>query len=148
RYRNATGRHPMSVCSHRPATVVAVAPALAVPGAAAEKAGDVGRSATRGPGSAPAPGGGGKLPAAGARVQVRPDHAVVYDLSEGPAVRLIHVAGTLTFARDRNTRLDVGLIKIQAGEVREDGFDCEAHLREPEAGRPRPALEVGTADEP
>ena len=45
-------------------------------------------------------------------------------------VRSIHVAGTLRFDPDRDTRLDVGLIKIQAGDdASEAGFDCEAHVR-------------------
>ena len=45
------------------------------------------------------------------------------------AVRSIHVAGTLRFAPDRDTRLDVGLIKIQAGDdASENGFDCDAHV--------------------
>jgi hypothetical protein len=84
----------------------------------------------------------------------------VYDLSlplvdrqartlTNPVLRSIHVAGTLTFARDRNTRLNVGLIKIQAGDdASEDGFNCDAHVREPEAGAARPSLEVGTAEDP
>src|SRR5947209_3894796 len=71
---------------------------------------------------------GGKVPGEGARVQVKAAHAVVYDLQEGPAIRLIHVAGELKFATDRNTRLDVGLLKIQPGtDASENGFDCEAH---------------------
>jgi hypothetical protein len=74
---------------------------------------------------------------------------VSYDLKSDAVIRSIHVAGTLTFARDRDTRLDVGLIKIQAGEeASEDGFDCDAHLVEPKPGTPRPALEVGTPDQP
>src|SRR5262249_2892610 len=58
------------------------------------------------------------------------------------------VAGTLTFAHDKDTRLDVGLIKIQPGdEATEDGFDCDAHAAEPKPGK-RPALEVGTPEQP
>jgi hypothetical protein len=92
---------------------------------------------------------GGKVPPAGARVQVRAGDRVVYDVTSDTAIRSIHVAGTLTFAADRDTRLDVGLIKIQAGDnASENGFDCEAHLKEPDAGQPRPALEVGTPDRP
>ena len=103
---------------------------------------------------------GGKVPDAGDRVQVRTGHRVVYDLSlpiadfetrslYSPVLRSIHVAGTLTFARDRNTRLNVGLIKIQAGDdASEDGFNCDAHLRAPDPQTPRPALEVGTAEDP
>jgi hypothetical protein len=73
----------------------------------------------------------------------------VYDQSSDQPIRAIHVAGTLTFARDRGTRLDVGLIKIQPGdEPSEKGFDCEAHLAPLEDGKSRPALEVGTPDRP
>jgi hypothetical protein len=74
---------------------------------------------------------------------------VTYDVSSDRAIRAIHVAGTLRFATDRDTRLDVGLIKIQAGDdASEDGFDCEAHMPQAEAGSPRPALEVGTPNAP
>ncbi len=107
------------------------------------------RSARSGPWSAPATWEGGKIPAAGARVQVRSGHTVSYDLKSDQVIRSIHVAGTLTFVRDRDTRLDVGLIKIQHGEdAAEEGFDCEAHAVEPQSGKPRPALEVGTPGEP
>jgi hypothetical protein len=64
-------------------------------------------------------------------------------------IRSIHVAGTLRFPHDRDTRLDVGLIKIQPGEdPSEDGFACEAHAPDLPAGQPRPALEVGTPNRP
>jgi hypothetical protein len=64
-------------------------------------------------------------------------------------IRSIHVAGRLTFARDRDTRLDVGLIKIQAGDdASEDGFNCDTHLKPPDPTADRPALEVGTANDP
>src|SRR5262245_34658343 len=55
----------------------------------------------------------GQVPGAGARVQVRSSHEVVYDAASDDVIRSIHVAGTLVFARDRDTRLVVGLIKIQ-----------------------------------
>src|SRR5262249_36763610 len=107
------------------------------------------RSARSGPWSAPATWEGGKVPTAGARVQVRTGHTVRYDLKSDRVIRSIHVAGTLTFARDQDTRLDVGLIKIQPGdEAGEDGFDCDAHVGPPEAGQPRPALEAGTPARP
>jgi hypothetical protein len=92
---------------------------------------------------------GGKVPPAGARVQVRTGHAVTYDQDSDQAIRAIHVAGILSFARDKTTRLDVGLIKIQAGdESTEDGFECDAPLAEVDRTRPRPALEVGTPHAP
>src|SRR5262249_13426893 len=109
------------------------------------------RSAGSGPWSGPATWEDGKVPDAGARVQIRPGHTVTYDLdSKGAAVvRSIHVAGTLTFARDRNTLLSVGLIKIQPGENgSENGFDCDAHMPALKPGEPLPALDVGTPTEP
>src|SRR5262245_1158159 len=82
---------------------------------------------------------GGKVPPQHARVQIQTGHRVVYDLNKGPVIRSIHVAGTLTFARDRDTQLDVGLIKIQpGGEASEDGFDCDAHVMEADPKEARP----------
>jgi hypothetical protein len=118
------------------------------------------RSIQSGPWSAPTTWEGGKVPDQGSRVQIRAEHRVVYDLAlplvdraarrvVNPVIRSIHVVGTLTFARDRNTRLNVGLIKIQAGDdASEVGFNCDDHLRAPEPGAPQPALEVGTAEDP
>jgi hypothetical protein len=64
-------------------------------------------------------------------------------------VRSIHVAGVLSFARDRDTLLGVGLIKIQPGQdPSENGFDCDAHAPDLKPGEPRPALEVGTPNQP
>jgi hypothetical protein len=126
---------------------------LGVPAANAQAA-DLIRSVRSGPWSAPATWEGGSVPSPGARVQVRAGHTVVYDVAPEKgaapaAVRLLHVAGTLTFARDRNTLLRVGLLKVQPGDdPSENGFDCDAHLPESRPGQPRPALEVGTADEP
>jgi hypothetical protein len=105
-------------------------------------------SAKSGPWSAPATWEGGKVPGAGARVQIRQGHTVVYDLKSDKAIRFLHIAGTLTFAPDRDTRLDVGLIKIQPGEASEDGFDCDAHVPDLEPGKARPALLVGTPERP
>jgi hypothetical protein len=92
---------------------------------------------------------GGKLPAAGARVQVRAGHRVVYDRKYADVIRSIHVAGTLTFAADRDTELNVGLIKIQPGDdASENGFDCDAHMTDSDPTQPKPALEIGTPDKP
>jgi hypothetical protein len=107
------------------------------------------RSARSGPWSVSSTWEGGRVPPAGARVQIRPGHTVRYDLNSDQAIRSIHVGGVLTFARDRDTRLDVGLIKIQAGEdASENGFDCDAHVPAPDPSQPRPSLEVGTAEQP
>src|SRR5262249_45760505 len=107
------------------------------------------RSAKSGPWSAPATWEGGKVPTALARVQVRTGHTVTYDVQSDQVIRAIHIAGTLRFATDRDTRLDVGLIKIQAGETAsEDGFECDAHLPAPKPGQSRAVLEVGTPEAP
>jgi hypothetical protein len=124
-------------------------PALAGDQPAKDAASLIVRSARSGPWSAPATWEGNKLPAAGARVQVRTGHTVIYDLKSDQVIRSVHVAGTLTLARDRDTRLDVGLIKIQPGDdASEDGFNCDAHATEPAPGTPQPALEAGTPEKP
>jgi hypothetical protein len=92
---------------------------------------------------------GGKVPAAGSRVRIVDGHTVTYDVVSDQVIRMIHVAGTLTFAHDRDTRLDVGLIRIQEGhDAGEDGFDCEAHMKPPAPNKARPALEIGTPHKP
>ena len=108
------------------------------------------RSVGGGPWSAAATWEGGKVPGAGARVQVLTGHKVVYDVKSDLPIRMIHVAGTLSFAPDRDTRLDVRLIKIQPGEdCSEDGFECDAHQPGPAAAHgSRPALLVGTPTRP
>ena len=51
---------------------------------------------------------------------------VTYDVQTAEPIRSIHVAGTLRFDPEKDTRLEVGLIKIQAGDdAGESGFDCE-----------------------
>ena len=91
---------------------------------------------------------GGALPKAGARVQVRAGHVVVYDVDSADALRVVHVAGTLTFSREKNTRLEVGLLRVTPGDAcSEDGFDCHDDAPIP-AGGAMPALEIGTADAP
>ncbi len=107
------------------------------------------RSARSGPWSSAETWEGGKAPAAGARVHIRPEHKVVYDLNSDVVLRAVNVGGTLTFARDRNTRMDVGLLRVAPGDTpSEEGFECDAHAVEPEEGLPRAALEIGTPNEP
>jgi hypothetical protein len=107
------------------------------------------RSARSGPWSAPATWQGGKVPGAGACVLIRAGHHVVYDVCSNQAIRSVHVAGILRFAVEKDTRLDVGLLKVQAGEdCCEEGFDCEARLTAPDLDKDRPALEVGTPQQP
>jgi hypothetical protein len=107
------------------------------------------RTARSGAWSAPATWEGGKVPSGNVRVLIREGHQVVYDLQATEPVRSLTISGVLSFAPDRDTRLDVGLIKIQPGEdCTEEGFACDAHVGSPDAAKPRAALEVGTPDQP
>jgi G8 domain len=107
------------------------------------------RSAGSGPWSAATTWEGGVVPAAGGRVHVREGHVVTYDVKSDATIRAVYVAGTLSFATDKDTQLNVGVLKIEAGDrPSEEGFDCEAHLAEIDESKPRPALEVGTASRP
>src|SRR5262245_19830505 len=102
---------------------------------------------------------GGRAPRAGDNVQVRAGHVVTYDVNSDEAVRVLHVAGTLTFAREKSTTLNVGLLKVQPGEeCTEDGFNCHEGMdvtnpldgpRRGEDTAPyRAALEIGTRENP
>ncbi len=91
---------------------------------------------------------GGRMPQPGERVQIKAGHTVTYDVEATAALRLIHVAGTLTFSRSKNTRLEVGLLRITPGDAcSEDGFDChdDAPLVKGDAV---PGLEIGTPEAP
>src|SRR5262245_17511774 len=130
---------------------VALAISLGMPSAWADdgKLPAVVRSAQSGPWSAPRTWAGGKVPGTGARVLIREGHRVVYDVHSDQPIRGINVAGVLSLATDRNTRLDVGLIRIQAGDqYSEEGFDCDGHFESADAAKSRPALEVGTPAAP
>jgi hypothetical protein len=91
----------------------------------------------------------GHIPAAGDRVQIRSGHDVRYDVVSEAAIRAIHVAGTLSFATDRDTRLDVGLIRIEAGDEWKEGAPhCHDLPPPPDPSTELPALEIGTFDQP
>lgn len=123
---------------------------LAAPLSAQEAA--IFRSARSGAWSEPQTWEAGKSPTAGSKVLVRTGHHVIFDVKSAPAIRSLHISGVLRFRADRDTELDVGLIRIQSGDrVEEEGFDCTAHLMAGAAapGAPeRAALLVGTPDEP
>ena len=96
-----------------------------------------------------------QVPAQGQRVLVSSNTRVIYDRESEAVIRLVQVAGELSFARDRNTALNVGLLKVQNSErCSENGFRCDLHAvteeGEPSAlpGGVSAALEVGTFDEP
>src|SRR5262245_43650555 len=103
------------------------------------------RTARCGPWSEAATWEGNAIPGEGARVLIRNDNAVVYDIRSDAVIRGISISGSLSFDPERDTLLTVGLIKIQPGdEYSEDGFDCDAHLPASAAGTGKLALEVGT----
>ena len=107
------------------------------------------QSAKSGPWSDAATWEGGKLPVAGSKVLIKTGHTVVFDVISDTAIRSLHVSGTLTFAPNKNTRLNAGLIRIQAGDgTDEAGFDCDAHVDPPKPGEQRAALLVGTPEQP
>ena len=91
----------------------------------------------------------GRVPRAGDQVLIREGHRVLYDAESKQVIRLVQIAGTLEFARDRNTQLEVGLVKIIPGDdLSEEGFDCHVHVDPPPPNKPRPALIVGTYESP
>ncbi len=90
-----------------------------------------------------------RVPVEGDLVQVRPEHVVIYDVDSPAAIRMVHVAGTLRFARDRSTSLTVGLVKIQPGDmVTEDVAACDQHPEPPPEGPGAATLEIGTTVDP
>ncbi len=107
------------------------------------------QTAKSGPWSEAATWQGGKVPAAGARVLIRSGHRVVFDGTSNGVIRGIAISGTLAFDPNKTTKLDVGLIKVQAGdEYSEEGFDCDGHLEPTKPGLAKPRLEVGTQNAP
>lgn len=120
------------------------------------------RTARNGAWSSPQTWDGGKVPAAGSRVWILQGHEVIYDLESDDVVRSVQVSGKLSFATDRKTRLDVGLIRIEdLDEYSENGFDCfHAPHSAPDAEGPGPiehgassatstaALEIGRPEAP
>ncbi|HTN76115.1 MAG TPA: G8 domain-containing protein [Pirellulaceae bacterium] len=92
---------------------------------------------------------GNQVPGKHARVLIRTIHTVTYDVSSDDVIRAINIGGTLNFATDRSTRLNVGLIKIEAlDSYTEEGFDCDAHLEIGDASVARATLAIGSADQP
>ena len=96
-----------------------------------------------------------RVPRQGDRVLVSRGTDVRYDVKSKSVLRLLHVVGALRFARDRNTELNVGLLKVQNSDTcSESGFACDFHgvnkVGEPHAAPtgPMPTLEIGTPEKP
>lgn len=96
-----------------------------------------------------------RTPAAGDRVLVSRGTTVEYDVARPDVLRLIQVVGTLSFARDRDTELNVALLKVQNSDTcSESGFACDFRHKA-SGGEPLdapagslPALLVGTPEQP
>lgn len=109
------------------------------------------RSAKSGPWSAPETWDTKAVPAAGARVLIRQGHHVTYDTKSPEVIRGICVSGVLNFNPDKDTELNVGLIKVQPGdEYSEDGFDCDMQHpgRSPGSAEGETALLIGVPGKP
>lgn len=67
----------------------------------------------------------GRIPERGEQVVIRSGHVVKYDLESNTVYRLVQIAGTLEFAKDRSTLLNAGLVSLLDSEIpTEEGFDC------------------------
>jgi hypothetical protein len=64
---------------------------------------------------------GRRVPGRGDAVLVAPGHTVTYDTYSDVEIRRLQIQGTLTFARQRATRLDVGNVVVDRGGVLEMG---------------------------
>ncbi len=96
-----------------------------------------------------------RLPKSGDRVLISRGTSVVYDVVSDDTVRLVQVVGTLRFSRQRDTVLNVGVLKVQNSDVcSESGFACDfegVNLNgEPQQplGGVLPTLEIGTRADP
>ena len=92
---------------------------------------------------------GGKVTAAGDEVLIHGGHRVVYDVDSDQPIRYIHVAGTLSFAPDRDTKLNVGLLVVRAGEEEVAAQDLVNLMHHGQGSDGKPAaLVVGSEDLP
>src|SRR6516165_6525733 len=118
----------------------------------ADKAGFTLRSVKSGPWSAPETWDARRVPKEGDRILIGPKTKVLFDVDSPAVIRYLQVAGVLSFARDRSTTLNVGVVTIQATEeYAETVFDCHAAVEERKhepAPGDRAALEVGTLLDP
>jgi len=96
-----------------------------------------------------------RVPAKGDRVLISRGTDVQYDAASDDVIRLVQVVGALRFARDRDTLLNVGVLKAQNSDhCSETGFACDLHdvsdVGEPYAAPPgpMPMLEIGTPENP
>jgi len=91
-----------------------------------------------------------RIPNAHDQVLVQAGTRVVYDLKSDIIIPSIRVAGTLSFARDRDTLLNVGSLRVQPGDDGDGAGVEDVHKDHASAPARNPAavLEIGTAEEP
>ncbi|HIK94812.1 MAG TPA: hypothetical protein EYG03_22945, partial [Planctomycetes bacterium] len=93
-----------------------------------------------------------RVPKQGDRVLISSGTTVGYDVKSKEVIRLVQVVGTLKFAVDRDTELNVGLLTIQhQSECSEHGFACEFEGSKdgPKTSAENwPALIIGTVEHP
>jgi hypothetical protein len=93
-----------------------------------------------------------RVPGKGDRVLISRGTFVEFDVKQKSVVRLVQVVGTLSFARDRDTELNVGLLTVQHTDIcSEHGFACEFEGAEqgPKTSLDQwPSLIVGTPQSP
>ena len=58
-----------------------------------------------------------RVPQEGDRVLVSRQTRILYDADNSARIRLLQVAGALSFARDRNTSLNVGVLKCKTASA-------------------------------
>jgi len=69
-----------------------------------------------------------RVPKNGDRVLVSRGTRVIYDVISDAKICMVQVVGTLSFDRDRDTLLNVGVLKVQNSNVcSESGFACDFH---------------------
>ena len=86
-----------------------------------------------------------RQPKAGDKIQIRSGHAVVYDVKSSNLIPLLHIEGSLVFARNRDTELNVAVLKVGGGKEAHSGVaDVHGHKMAPISAR----LEVGTPESP
>ena len=94
-----------------------------------------------------------RVPGNGDRVLVSRDTTIQYDVAnKTDVIRLLQIVGRLEFARDRDTELNVGIVKVQNTDVcSETGFACDLKHDDHEHAHEvasQPALVVGTLSNP
>ncbi|TWT85706.1 G8 domain protein [Posidoniimonas polymericola] len=107
------------------------------------------RTAQSGPWSDPATWDAGRVPQTGDRVVIGREHHVRYDVASSEVLRLVQIVGTLEFARDRDTRLEAGLVQLTASEEpSEQGFDCHETPEHVHPGGHQATLLIGEPGSP